>query len=269
MKLNKNLGFLGAGNMGAALISGILASELCSREEIFAVDTNPERRKYIKDAYEIETSDNVIGVISNSDVIILAVKPQMIEALLREIVSLVGSKLIISIAAGVSLGFIEKLLLQNARVVRVMPNTPAQVGQGVSVYAPGRNATPEDAEITEQIFSAVGACYKTDEKALNAVTGLSGSGPAYVFEFLQGLIDAGVYVGLPRELATNLASQTIKGSMEMFLQNNLHPRELRDLVTSPGGTTVEGLAVLNKGGFSALLTEAVKAAAGKSEKLER
>ena len=241
----------------------------CDISNIIAAELNPERRDYIDKTYGITTTTCCQEAAKKAHVVILEVKPQVMEAVLREIGPATKGTLLISIAAGISLNYIESRLPAKSRVIRVMPNTPAQVGEGASVYSLGKNATKADAATAEKLLSAVGTCFAAEEKLLNAVTGLSGSGPAYVFEFLSALIDAGVYVGLPRELAANLASQTIKGALEMFLRTSKHPEKLKDMVTSPGGTTVEALAVLAKGGFKGMIIEAVKAATEKSEKLER
>lgn len=201
-------------------------------------------------------------------IIILSVKPQVIEKVLAEIAPVVDDKkLIISIAAGVSLAKIENALKKGSRVVRVMPNTPALVLAGVAALTRGNSATNEDVSFAKVIFDSVGRSVVVDEKLMDAVTGLSGSGPAYVFMIIDALSDAGVKVGLPRQLALELAAQTVYGSAKMVLETKEHPAKLRDMVTSPGGTTIEGLHALEKGKLRATLMNAVEAATARSKEL--
>ena len=199
---------------------------------------------------------------------VLAVKPDQVAPLLAEVRSqFTGKHLLISIAAGVTLSKLEGALPSGARVIRVMPNTPALIGASASAFASGKSATPEDGQLAQRLFSAVGLVYHVKESLLDAVTGLSGSGPAYAFLMIEALSDGGVAAGLPRDIATRLAAQTLLGSARMVLESALHPGALKDMVTSPGGTTIEGVHELEKGKVRAALMSAVRAATEKSRKL--
>jgi len=203
-----------------------------------------------------------------ADAVIIAVKPQIIDSVLSEIARKIGkTKLVISVAAGVPLSRLEGKLEKGARVVRVMPNIACVVGAGAAGFAGGAHATAADLEIVGAILNSFGVALPVEEKYLDAVTGLSGSGPAYVYMFIEGLIDGGVAAGLPRDVATMLAAQTVLGGARMVLETGQHPGVLKDMVTSPGGTTVEGLHELEKGKFRATLISAVRAATEKSRKL--
>jgi pyrroline-5-carboxylate reductase len=199
---------------------------------------------------------------------VLSIKPDQVHGVIKEIRSgITQSHLILSIAAGVTLARIEEAMPEGTRVVRVMPNTPALVGASATAYAPGRSARAEDSQLVHRLFIAVGSAVQVKEPLLDAVTGLSGSGPAYVFLMLEALSDGGVAAGLPREVATRLAAQTLLGSAQMVLETGQHPAVLREMVTSPGGTTVEGLHELEKAGVRAALISAVRSAADKSRRL--
>src|SRR6185369_4455773 len=203
-----------------------------------------------------------------ADVLVLAVKPDQVAPLLAEVRSHLTEKhLLLSIAAGVTLSRLEGALPGGARVIRVMPNTPALVGCSASAFALGKSATVEDGQLAQQLFSSVGVAYQVKESLLDAVTGLSGSGPAYAFLMIEALSDGGVAAGLPRDIATKLAAQTLLGSAKMLLETGLHPGTLKDMVTSPGGTTIEGLHELEKGRVRGALLCAVRAATEKSRKL--
>jgi pyrroline-5-carboxylate reductase len=205
-------------------------------------------------------------VLKFANVLILAVKPDQVSDLLAEARDhFTPNHVLISIAAGVTIARMENSLGGSARVVRVMPNTPALVGASASAFATGKNTTPEDAQLTQKLLSAVGVAYSVKETLLDAVTGLSGSGPAYVFLMIEALSDGGVAAGLPRDIATKLAAQTLLGSAKMVLETGHHPGALRDMVTSPGGTTIEGLHELELGGVRASLINAVRAATDKSK----
>lgn len=203
-----------------------------------------------------------------ANVILLAVKPDQVNDVLAEARPHFTDKhLLVSIAAGVTLARMESVLPPGARVVRVMPNTPALVGASASAFALGKSAIAEDGQLAQKLFSSVGVAYQVKESLLDAVTGLSGSGPAYVFLMIEALSDGGVAAGLPRDIATKLAAQTLLGSAKLLLETGQHPGALKDMVTSPGGTTIEGIHELEKGGLRAALMNAVRAAADKSRKL--
>ena len=262
------IGFLGAGKMATALARGFVKAGLALPNQIIASDSfEPARAAFAREVGARTTSENP-AVLASAEVLILAVKPDQVDNVLREIgTQLSANHFIISIAAGVTLARMESLLSANARVVRVMPNTPALVGASASAFALGKAATAEDARVASQLFSAVGVAYQVKESLLDAVTGLSGSGPAYGYLMIEALSDGGVAAGLPRDVATSLAAQTLLGAAKMVLETGLHPGALKDMVTSPGGTTIEGLHELEKGNLRGTLMSAVRAAADKARRL--
>ncbi|HKI69167.1 MAG TPA: pyrroline-5-carboxylate reductase, partial [Verrucomicrobiae bacterium] len=207
-------------------------------------------------------------VLKSANVIFLAVKPDQVAAVLAELHdNFTKQHLLISIAAGVPITKLEGGLGAGARVIRVMPNTPALVGESASAFALGKSATAADAKLAQKLLSAVGVAFQVKEPLLDAVTGLSGSGPAYVYQFIEALSDGGVAAGLPRDVATKLAAQTVLGAARMVLETGQHPGALKDMVTSPGGTTIEGLHELEKGKLRGVVMSAVRAATEKSRKL--
>src|SRR5213594_1422762 len=262
------IGFLGAGKMATALARGFLQAGLSSPTELIGSDPyEAARGAFAKETNARLTASNP-DVLRAANVLLLAVKPDQVGDVLTEIrPHFTENHVLISIAAGVPLAKMEAALPAGARVVRVMPNAPAFVGASASAYAPGKAAKPEDGELTHRLFSSVGLAYQVKESLLDAVTGLSGSGPAYAFLLIEGLSDGGVAAGLPREVATRLAAQTLLGSARMVLETGLHPGALKDMVTSPGGTTIEGLHELERGKVRAALISAVRAATEKSKKL--
>jgi len=262
------IGFLGAGKMATALAKGFLHAKLVTADQLIAADPYESAQKQFAAETGARTVAANLTVAQSATVLILATKPDQVAAALAEISSVFTSQhLLISIAAGVPLAKLEAALPAGARVIRVMPNTPALVGAGASGFALGKNATAEDGEQAKKLLSAVGLALPVKESLLDAVTGLSGSGPAYVYQFIEALSDGGVAAGLPRDVATKLAAQTVLGSAKMVLETNLHPGVLKDQVTSPGGTTIEGIHELEKGGLRATVMNAVRAAADKSKKL--
>lgn len=267
MLKDKKIGFIGGGNMAEALIRGLLAggvpaADLCVAEPF------EERRAFLADRYGIGVSADNGSVTAESDVIILSVKPQIAQAVLAEIGSAVNpAKLLVSIMAGVRADTIEAACADGTRVVRVMPNTPALVLEAASAIAAGKAATGDDLSLTRRIFELVGKAWLVEEKLMDAVTGLSGSGPAYVFTFVEALSDAGVKNGLPRDVASGLAAQTVLGAARLLLETREHPAQLKEKVTSPGGTTIAGLHVLEKEGFRGTIINAVDAATARSKEL--
>jgi pyrroline-5-carboxylate reductase len=262
------IGFLGSGNMATALARGVISAGSVKSAQIRASDPSPTARNSFAEKIGVRTSDRNLDVVQFAQVLILAVKPAHVPALLEEIRPAVApGHLLISIAAGVPIATLECGLPAGTRVIRVMPNTPALVGASASAYALGKSATSADAAMTEKLFSAVGLVFQLKESLLDAVTGLSGSGPAYVYLIIEALSDGGVAAGLPRDVATKLAAQTVFGSAKMVLETGQHPAALKDMVTSPGGTTVEGLHELEKGKLRGVLISAVRAATEKSRKL--
>lgn len=267
---DKRITFVGAGNMGEALIKGLLAAGTVRPEQLIATDVRTDRLDVIRKTYKIETlADNRKGV-SKAQIVVLAVKPQVMHAVLTDLDGTVAEDhLLLSIAAGIRTAFIEAQFSRPTRVVRIMPNTPALIQAGASALAPGRHATQEDIEIAWQIFETVGCVVQVEEHLMDAVTGLSGSGPAYIFVLIEALSDAGVRMGLSREVATLLAAQTVLGAARMVLETGEHPARLKDMVTSPGGTTTAGLHVLEQAGFRGTLKAAVEAATRRSQELEK
>ena len=262
------IGFLGAGKMATALAGGWLRAGLTTPERVCGSDpVAAARDAFATHSGALALADN-LQVVAASDVLILAVKPQQMGDVLREIRGAVGPQhLVISIAAGVTLRQIAEVLGEGRRLVRVMPNTPCLVGASASAFAPSAAATPEDVRLVETLLGAVGRGFQVAEKLLDAVTGLSGSGPAFVFVMIEALSDGGVRMGLPRDLATQLAAQTLFGAAKMLLETGLHPGALKDMVTSPGGTTIAGLHALERGGLRAALIDAVEAATRRSTEL--
>lgn len=266
--MTEKIGVIGAGKIGSAIARGILRARLAAKENVMASDVSDALRQAIAKDLDIKvTADN--GELCNfADIVILAVKPQIVDPVAREIAKKLGkAKLLISVAAGVPLGRIETHLEPGARVVRVMPNIPCVVGAGAAGYAGGAHATAADLEKAGVIFNSFGVGMLVEEKYLDAVTGLSGSGPAYVFLFMEALADGGVQVGLSREVALKLAMQTVYGAARMALESNKHLSELKDEVTSPGGTTIAGLYAMEQNGFRGTVMDAVVKATRRSQEL--
>jgi pyrroline-5-carboxylate reductase len=268
MAARLTIGFLGAGRMATALAQGFVNAGLVRPDQIFASDVVPAARKAFGAATGAKICSSNADVLKNASVIILAVKPQQaLEVLAGIRTHFTPRHLLISIAAGLPLEKMELALPPKARVVRVMPNTPALVGASASGFARGRNATRSDAALAQRLLSAVGVAVEVKESLLDAVTGLSGSGPAYVYQFIEALSDGGVASGLPRDLATKLAAQTVLGAAKMVIETGEHPGTLKDAVTSPGGTTIEGIHELEKGRLRGTVINAVRAATEKSKRL--
>ena len=261
-------GFLGAGKMATALAKGFARAEIVFPKEIIASARSAANRNSFAKEIGAKTTASNSEVAKSAGILILAVKPSQTVEVLNEVRdSFTKQHLLISIAAGVTLAKLETALPAGARVIRVMPNTPALVGEGASAFALGKNATAADGKLAEKLLSAVGIAFQVRESLLDAVTGLSGSGPAYVYQFIEALSDGGVASGLPRDIATKLAAQTVLGGAKMVLETGQHPGALKDQVTSPGGTTIEGLHALEKGRMRATVISAVRAATEKSKKL--
>lgn len=262
------IGFLGAGKMATALAQGFLKARLVKARQLFASDVFDKARSSFAGDTRAKVVTSNLEVVRRASILFLCVKPDQVAGVLQEIKSEFTEKhLLISIAAGVPLSRLEAGLPAGARAVRVMPNTPALVGASASAFAAGKHAQPADAELAQKLFSSVGLAFPVKESLLDAVTGLSGSGPAYVCLILEALSDGGVAAGLPRDVSTRLAAQTLLGTARMVLETGLHPGVLKDMVTSPGGTTIEGLHELEKGKVRGALINAVRAATDKSKKL--
>lgn len=268
MAAKLTIGFLGAGKMGTALAKGFVNAGLVAANQIIASDPIENARAAFKKEVGAKLAASNVEVVKFARVLVLAVKPDQVGAVLSEVrKNFTREHLLISICAGVPISKLEAGLPNEARVIRVMPNTPALVGSSATAYALGRSATAEDGQLAQKLFSAVGIAFQLKESLLDAVTGLSGSGPAYVYLVIEGLSDGGVAAGLPRDVATKLAAQTVLGSAKMVLETGQHPGVLKDMVTSPGGTTIEGLHELEKGKVRAAFINAVRVATEKSKKL--
>jgi pyrroline-5-carboxylate reductase len=268
--LKERIGFIGGGKMGEALVKGVLRAKLSSAGKIIVSDVDKKRCQILEKETGIKTTQENKKVTSGSDIIILAIKPNVMGDILEELKNDITPKhLVVSIAAGIPLSFIESFLNKGCRVIRVMPNTPCLVGETAAGYALGKNATRNDGKLVGQILNAVGKSFLLEEKHLDAVTGLSGSGPAFIYMVIEALTDGGVKMGLPRDVSTTLAAQTAFGAAKMVLEAGMHIGELKDFVTSPGGTTIEGLHALEKGGIRNALINAVEAATKKSKRLGR
>ena len=283
MNAKKKLGFIGAGNMAEALARGLVENKVFRTSELIASDVEAARRRKFKGALKIEVTTDNLKVLDSSPAVLFAVKPQTIDAVLTELARAgggdgngasrkggLGAKLFVSIAAGVTLGRLESALGGRARVIRVMPNAPAMVGQGMAALVRGRNATRADEAFALKIFRAVGdAVALKDEALLDTVTALSGSGPAYVYLFAKALADAAAALGLPPELALRMALKTIRGAEENMRRSPMTAAELIRIVASPGGTTEAALKQLGADGFSDIVARAIHAAAERSRQLGR
>lgn len=270
MDVQHRFAFIGGGNMAEALIKGLLSGLGVPPQQIIATDVVPERRTYMQATYGIRVAADNKQAVQESDVIVLAVKPQIMGTILAEMApALDDDKLVISIAAGVTLHTIQQGLGARRRVVRVMPNTPALVLAGAAGISPGQAATAQDVALVQRIFDAVGRAMVVSDDLMDVVTGLSGSGPAFIFALIEGLADGGVLMGLPRQSAVTLAAQTVLGAAKMVLETGKHPGELKDMVTSPAGTTIAGMHALESGGLRGLMMEAVRRATERSAALGR
>jgi pyrroline-5-carboxylate reductase len=267
MKIEGTVGFIGTGNMAEALIRGLLHAGVVSTGQIAGSDPRLERCQELREKYAISVGTGNLDVARRAEILILSVKPQVMSKVLDEIAPEVHpNALVISIAAGIPIAAIEAKL-PKARVVRTMPNTPALVAAGATAIAAGGHATEEDLQAAKRIFDSIGLTVILEESQMDAVTGLSGSGPAYIFLIIEALSDAGVKVGLSRYNAQALAAQTVLGSAKLLLETNEHPGRLKDMVTSPGGTAIAGLHTLEQGGLRTTLINAVEAATKRSREL--
>lgn len=262
------IGFLGAGQMAGALARAWTSAGLVEPADGLASDPNPEARTRFSERCGWRCLPSNRDVVVDSEVLILAVKPQTLPQLLDDVRVLIQPRhLVVSILAGVPLSRLAEQLGGSCRLIRVMPNTPCLVGASASAYSPGPTASAEDIDLVDRLFNAVGKAYRLPESLLDAVTGLSGSGPAFVYTIIEALSDGGVRMGLPRDVASGLAAQTVLGAARMVLETGLHPAQLKEMVASPGGTTIAGLHALERGGLRAALMDAVEAATRRATEL--
>ena len=265
---DKAVGFLGAGNMGEAIIKGLLQTGLVPASSIAATDPRADRLQQMASQYGIRGLQSNRELVAGADVVILAVKPQIMGAVLREVAPAVDrGRLLISVAAGMPVAALREALGKPARLIRVMPNTPALVLEGVTAIARADGLDAGDLELAQELFGAVGRAVVLDEDAMDAVTGLSGSGPAYVAIVIESLADGGVKMGLDRATAMLLATQTVLGSARLILDTAMHPGQLKDMVSSPGGTTIAGISALEEGGVRRTFIGAVERATLRSREL--
>ena len=260
-------GFLGFGKMASALVQGMLQAEACKPHQIIVVNRHPETIQEDVEKYGLALAPSPRKLVQQAETIVLGTKPADSVQLLRDVRQDLDGKLLISVAAGITLQDLQEAAGHRTRVIRAMPNTPSLVKRGATAYAVGDHATAEDAEIAEKLFTSVGLVFRVREPVLNAVTGLSGSGPAYVFTFVEALADGGVMMGLPRDIALELAIQTVLGSAEMIRSTKRHPAELREMVASPGGTTMAGIESLEAHGLRYTIMSAVRAASERAREL--
>ena len=269
MLMDKKICILGTGNMGQALVSGLVGSGSSKPQDIVCTDVREVKLKAIEKQYGVQISTSNLEAVSQADIIIYAVKPQIMATVLNETAEKLDmSKLIISIAAGVPMEAIESCLNKELRLIRVMPNIAAAVKEAATAIAAGRHASKEDVQLAMEIFDSIGKSVFIQENYLmDAITGLSGSGPAYIFLIVEAMADAGVKVGLSRQEALFLSAQTVLGAAKMLIETQEHPGQLRDRVTSPGGTAIAGLATLEEGGLRTTLIHAVEVATNRSREL--
>ncbi len=269
MLTNKKLGFIGGGNMAEAMVNGLITASFIEARNILVSDPILERLEYMHSEYKVRTTSDNRELVQKSDILVIAVKPQSVKKILKNFADLVdGEKLIVSVAAGVPISLIEEILdgksEKKVPVVRTMPNTPALVQEGVTAICRSEHVTKTEMKIVHRIFEAIGRTVDVEEGHIDAVTGLSGSGPAYIFMIIEALSDAGVKMGLSREVANILTVQTVLGSAKLARESGKHPGELKDMVTSPGGTTISGLHALEEGGLRTTLMNAVENATRRS-----
>jgi len=261
------IAFIGGGAMGEAMVKCLLTEKVVASQDIVVSDISPLRRELLSREYRVSTFADNRKAVANADLIILAVKPQNLVQIMGEIKGLALEQLVLSIVAGATLSSLCQGL-NHSSIIRAMPNMPAQIGEGMTVWTATAETEQQQKELAQAVLGALGEeIYVADEKYLGMATALSGSGPAYVFLFIEALVDAGVHIGLSRDIAQELVIQTILGSTRTVERTGKHPADLRNMVTSPGGTTTEALLQLEKGGFRSLLLEAVAAAYRKAERL--
>ncbi len=268
--MQQKIGFIGGGNMGGAIIAGIRKAELVSGSALMVSDKNTEALKRLEENYEVLTTLDNKEVASFADILFLAVKPNLFADVIAEIKDVIKEDvLIVSIAAGKTIKEIETTFGKNIKLVRTMPNTPAMVGEGMSALCPNELVTEEEVALVKEIFSSFGVAEVVKESLIDAVIGISGSSPAYVYMFIEAMADAAVMGGMPRKQAYTFAAQAVLGSAKMVLETGIHPGELKDMVCSPGGTTIDAVLELEKQGMRSAVMEAVKVCMDKSKAMSK
>ena len=264
----KKLALIGCGTLGVGLLSGMLGSQLIPVEQVEATVAEPERVEFLVEKYGVKAHTHNAQAVKGADLVLIVLKPQQVKGVLQEVKKVLSKNaVIISAAASVTTALIERELGRPARVVRAMPNTPCLIRHGMTALAAGAHAAPEDVALAREIFSAMGRTVVVEEKHMDAITGLSASGPAYVYLIIEALAEGGVKLGLPRELSTELSAQTLLGASSMVLQTGEHPAKLKDIVTTPAGCTIDGLLELEEGGLRVTLIKAVVRAAHRAKQL--
>ena len=263
--MRKRIGFLGGGNMGSAMMAGIVKAGVCEPTDVWVYDRHASKREKLHAELGVSMADGIDDLITQSEVLVLAIKPQVLPAVLKQYrAQITADKLIISIAAGITLTQLEELLSDQHRIVRVMPNTPAMVGEGMSGICINEKVTEAEQQEVLELFACFGKAELVPEKLIDAVVGVSGSSPAYVYLFIEALADGAVAEGMPRSKAYTFAAQAVLGSAKMVLESGRHPAELKDMVCSPAGTTIEAVRTLEEKGFRAAVMDAVHTAAEKN-----
>jgi len=267
-KLNKVIGIIGCGNMGRGILEGVLNNGLAEADKVFIYDKNLSKTHEIGEELGVCVSETGLELMKEAEVVILAVKPNIYKPVLEEIKGAVReNQIIVTIAAGITLDFVEGILGQDKHIVRTMPNTPALVGEGMTAVVPGKGSREEDLKTVVDIFSGIGKVEIVPEYLIDAVTGVSGSSPAYVYMFIEAMADGAVLAGMPRDKAYKFAAQAVLGSAKMVLESGKHPGELKDMVCSPGGTTIEAVKSLEENGFRGVVINAVLACIERSREM--
>lgn len=262
------LGFIGLGNMAGAMIGGITGKKLVSASDIIGFDLGEDKKNQAREKYQITIADNNIAVVEQTDIVVLAIKPQMYEGVIQEIKdSIRASQIVISIAPGKTLRWLQGQFGMKLKLIRCMPNTPALVGEGCTGVCRNASVTEEEFTTVSTLLNGFGKAYAVEEKQMDAVVAVSGSSPAYVFMLIEAMADAAVAEGLPRDKAYEFAAQAVYGSAKMVLKTGKHPGELKDMVCSPGGTTIEAVASLEERGFRSAIIEAMRVCADKSRSM--
>ena len=266
--MNKVIGIIGCGNMGRGILEGVLNNGLAEADKVFIYDKNLSKTHEIGEELGVCVSETGLELMKEAEVVILAVKPNIYKPVLEEIKGAVReNQIIVTIAAGITLDFVEGILGQDKHIVRTMPNTPALVGEGMTAVVPGKGSREEDLKTVVDIFSGIGKVEIVPEYLIDAVTGVSGSSPAYVYMFIEAMADGAVLAGMPRDKAYKFAAQAVLGSAKMVLESGKHPGELKDMVCSPGGTTIEAVKSLEENGFRGVVINAVLACIERSREM--
>ncbi len=269
MLQNKKIGFIGAGNMASAIITGIVKKEILPAASLYVYDIDPNKLNSMEKELKINQAPALKDMVQSAELVFFCVKPNVMGGVLNEIKNNLGGKAVVSIAAGWSAAMIKQIIGQDKKVLRLMPNTPLMAGEGMTVFETPSNIEKDDYTLVQSIFGALGQTAEAPEKLMDAVTAVSGSGPAYVYMFIDALADGGVLEGLPKDLALKLAVQTVLGSAKMVIDTGKHPGVLKDAVCSPGGTTIEAVKIMEDNSFKGTLMQAVRSCAEKSKKLSK